>query len=67
MWTKSVIWKELTAEIDGHTASGSWYESSGVVTMHFDGISKAAQVGGSTRELIARVLLGELARARKAG
>jgi hypothetical protein len=56
-----ILWKQITAELNGHTVTGLYSTSLGLVTVRTPYDSKSRQLGGSSTTLIARILLRELA------
>jgi hypothetical protein len=62
-----ILWKQITAELNGHTVTGLYSTSrEGLVTVRTPYESKSRQLGGSSNSLIARILLRELAAEGKA-
>jgi hypothetical protein len=62
-----ILWKQITAELNGHTVTGLYSASrEGLVTVRTSYDSKSRQLVGSTATLIARILLRELAAEGKA-
>jgi hypothetical protein len=62
-----ILWKHVTAELNGHTVTGLYSTSrEGLVTVRTPYESKSRQLGGSSNSLIARILLRELAAEGKA-
>jgi hypothetical protein len=62
-----ILWKQITAELNGHTVTGLYSTSrEGFVTVRTPYESKSRQLGGSSNSLIARILLRELAAEGKA-
>jgi hypothetical protein len=62
-----ILWKQITAELNGHTVTGLYSTSrEGLVTVKTPYESKSRQLGGSSNSLIARILLRELAAEGKA-
>jgi hypothetical protein len=62
-----ILWKQITAELNGHTVTGLYGTSrEGLVTVRTPYESKSRQLGGSSNSLIARILLRELAAEGKA-
>jgi hypothetical protein len=61
-----ILWKQITAELNGHTVTGLYSTSLGLVTVRTPYDSKSRQLGGSSTTLIARILLRELAAEGKA-
>ena len=55
-----ILWKQITAELDGHTVMYS-ASREGLVTVRTPCESKSRQLVGSSAALIARILLRELA------
>jgi hypothetical protein len=60
-----ILWKQITAELNGHTVTGLYSTSLGSVTVRTPYDSKSRQLGGSST-LVARILLRELAAEGKA-
>ena len=57
-----ILWKQVTAELNGHTVTGLYSTSrQGLVMVRTPYESKSRQLGGSSNSLIARILLRELA------
>jgi hypothetical protein len=61
-----ILWKQITDELNGHTVTGLYSTSLGLVTVRTPYDSKSRQLGGSSTTLIARILLRELAAEGKA-
>ena len=63
-----ILWKQITAELNGHTVTGLYSASrEGLVTVRTAYDSKSRQLVGSTAtSLIARILLRKLAAEGKA-
>jgi hypothetical protein len=61
-----ILWKQITADLNGHTVTGLYSTSLGLVTVRTPYDSKSRQLGGSSNTLIARILLRELAAEGKA-
>jgi hypothetical protein len=61
-----ILWKQITAEPNGHTVTGLYSTLLGLVTVMTPYDSKSRQLGGSSTTLIARILLRELAAEGKA-
>ena len=62
-----ILWKQITAELNGHTVTGLYSTSrEGLVPVRTPYESKSRQLGGSSNSLIARILLRELAAEGKA-
>jgi len=61
-----ILWKQITAELNGHTVTGLYSTAPGLVTVRTPYDSKSRQLGGSSTTLIARILLRELAAEGKA-
>ena len=61
-----ILWKKITAELNGHTVTGLYSTSLGLVTVRTPYDSESRQLGGSSNTLIARILLRELAAEGKA-
>ena len=61
-----ILWKQITAELNGHTVMGLYTTSLGLVTVRTPYDSKNRLLGGSSNTLIARILLRELAAEGKA-
>jgi len=61
-----ILWKQITAELNGHTVTGLYSTSLGFVTVRTPYDSKSRQLGESSNTLIARILLRELAAEGKA-
>ena len=55
---------ELSFRIDGKLATGSFYVESGLVTATYKGDSKTTQVGCSTPQAVARLLIREMVTAQ---
>jgi len=58
----SVPVQTATVMLDGITYTGTYYFKSSLVCVQYGAGSKATQLGGSTAESIARLLLSELVR-----
>jgi hypothetical protein len=62
-----ILWKQITAELNGHTVIGLYSASrDGLVTVRTPYERKSRQLVGSSAALIARILLRELAADGKA-
>jgi hypothetical protein len=61
-----ILWKQITAGVNGHTVTALYGTSQGSVTVRTPYDSKSRELGGSSATLIARVLLRELAAEGKA-
>jgi hypothetical protein len=61
-----ILRNQITAELNGHTVTGLYSTSLGLVTVRTPYDSKSRQLGGSSSTLIARILLRELAAEGKA-
>jgi hypothetical protein len=61
-----ILWKQITAELNGHTLTGLYSTALGLVTVRTPYDSRSKQLGGSSSTLIARILLRELAAEGKA-
>jgi hypothetical protein len=62
-----ILWKHITAELNGHTVTGLYSATQyGLVTVRTPYDCKSRQSGGSSNTLIARILLRELAAEGKA-
>ena len=61
-----ILWKQTTAELNGHTVTGLYCAALGLVTVRTPYDSKSRQLDGSSNTLIARTLLRELAAEGKA-
>jgi len=56
-----ILWKQITAELNGHTITGLYTSHAGFVTVRTPYDTKTRQLVGSSAALIARILLRELA------
>jgi hypothetical protein len=61
-----ILWKQITAELNGDTLTGLYSTALGLVTVRTPYDSRSKQLGGSSSKLIARILLRELAAEGKA-
>ena len=55
---------ELSFRIDGNLVTGTFHVESGLVTATHNGESKTTQVGGSTPQAVARLLIREIVTAQ---
>jgi hypothetical protein len=56
----SRVWRRIETKHNGRTIVGSYSIANGMVYVRALNCEKAAQIGGSTPELIARMVLNEI-------
>jgi len=61
MTEKRLAWKVVTIGFNGLTIEGHYAIDGGMVIVRYGGLEKSAQVGGSSPETTAKMLLRELA------
>jgi hypothetical protein len=55
------VWRDVVVESGGRRLAGSYAVASGTIYVRYGERAKATQIGGSTPELLARLMIIEIA------